>query len=288
MSNGILLNNAYEAWMNATQYGWALRNGVTSLGYKKSFVSALHNSVELFVKQLMLDANDYRVATVKKMKLQNGEPMRSFLNATDLNTYFSSITKEERKQFYTIEFNELINICCKVMDIYPDSPRPALELLQRLRNDETHFYVDKNDYLSDSEFEMLYNFMVDFYDLINVQKNLFPENFEKLPFGAAEISFSEDKLTNFTFLGSLKSSDMAVWVKEAFGAQEKLVSCPIDNGYVFAYEAWDDIREKAFSFDWAFPFLVSIYENNLIEFERISGESTNSVGGESYKAIIKY
>lgn len=56
-----LQNNAFEAWAMSIRYCDHILEGKATLEYCKHFVSALHNAVELFVKQLMLNNTDYRV-----------------------------------------------------------------------------------------------------------------------------------------------------------------------------------------------------------------------------------
>ena len=292
MGDRILLDNAYEAWMSAIQYGWALYNGVTTLGYKKSFVASLHNSVELFIKQMMLDDNDHRVATVKKVKNKDGEPLKSFLNSMDLNEYFGKLTQEARECFYSIEFGELKSICCKLMESRYDNPEDALKLLQRLRNNETHFYIAREDYLNDQEYVILHNFMVDFCKFID-SKNLFPDSFEGRSFGPTEMGFWNEKLTEFSFLSKLTSSLVAVWVKEMFAKRGGMVSGPVNNALFLIDELWEDARVMGYSYDWLMPFLASIFENELIEFEDAENEIIETSGGrlysrERHKLIFKY
>ena len=52
IKNQILQNNALEAWAMAVRYCDYILEGKVTLEYRKHFVSALHNAVELFVKQL--------------------------------------------------------------------------------------------------------------------------------------------------------------------------------------------------------------------------------------------
>ena len=42
-------------------------------------MSVLHNAVELFVKQLMLNNTDYRVTQLKKGCNPDGQPARDFI-----------------------------------------------------------------------------------------------------------------------------------------------------------------------------------------------------------------
>ena len=56
IKNQILQNNAIEARARAIRYCDYILEGKATLEYRKHFVSVLHNSAELFVKQLMLKA----------------------------------------------------------------------------------------------------------------------------------------------------------------------------------------------------------------------------------------
>lgn len=56
MEKGILEDNALEAWAKAIEDCIDIRKGKVTLGYRKNFVGHLHNAVELFVKQRMLNA----------------------------------------------------------------------------------------------------------------------------------------------------------------------------------------------------------------------------------------
>ena len=66
----ILIDNALEAWAMAIKYCNYILDRKATLQYRKQFVSFLHNSVELFIKQLMLDNNDHRVCSVKRDVMQ--------------------------------------------------------------------------------------------------------------------------------------------------------------------------------------------------------------------------
>ena len=67
IKNQILQNNAIEAWAMAIRYCDYILEGKATLEYRKHFVSVLHNSVELFIKQLMLNNTDYRVIQLKNV-----------------------------------------------------------------------------------------------------------------------------------------------------------------------------------------------------------------------------
>ena len=104
----ILLENAYESWQNAIQYAQYLYDGLATLNNKKDFVASLHNAVELFLKQIMINNNDHRVASIKSID-PDGEPLKSFYNSIDLNKYFIDTPSETRRKFYSIEFKDLLD-----------------------------------------------------------------------------------------------------------------------------------------------------------------------------------
>ena len=111
MDGKILIANARESWSQACVYCNLILDGFITLQYKKMFVSSLHNSVELLMKQRMLDLNDFRVAKIKKID-SNGILAKTYYSSRNLNEYFKNNgTKCNGKSlFYSIEFNELIEI----------------------------------------------------------------------------------------------------------------------------------------------------------------------------------
>lgn len=181
MIEKILIANAREAWTQACIYLEHILRGYVTLHYKKTFVSTLHNSVELLMKQRMLDLNDYRVARVTKVD-SNGSPAKEYYSCEDLNLYFKKNGTKDKKgktQFYSIEFNELRQLHKDLFrDYYNKFPNEVqtinkgITLLGNLRNEETHFYVNDIDFLNGSEFKELQMFMIsfsktlDFYGLL--------------------------------------------------------------------------------------------------------------------------
>lgn len=82
----------------------------------------------------------------------------------------------------------------------------ALKVLTDLRNNETHFYIDKDTFLGEQDFQQLHNFMIEFYKIL--------EYYHLLPYwgnpGRGEYSkifFSNFKLENFTYKNTLRKSN---------------------------------------------------------------------------------
>ena len=269
----ILLPNAYEAWMEAIHYAGQLDDGICTLGAKKKFVASLHNAVELFLKQQMLNKNDHRVARVNNID-SSGEPQKSFLNATDLNLYFGNLSRDERNKFYSIEFKDLINIVNK--DLFPDHTFSSpLKVLNKLRNEETHFYIKSEDYLTDQEFELFYNFMIEFYHALEDAK-LMPWAFGHPHAGMEEsrLMFNRLELRNFSYKKALRKSDTVKKIKELFHDDPipwDIVSEPysccdwfyctnsVENG-----EHVDHAAELGISFEKFLDYIYSLIECDLI------------------------
>ena len=146
------------------------------------FVSTLHNSVELLMKQRMLDLNDYRIVKIRKID-SNGQPAKSFYSATNLNKYFqTNETKDSKGKplYYSIEFHNLCDLHKEIFKGYYDvnpnevsSINDGLTLLENLRNDETHFYVNDLDFMNGTEFKTLQAFMIAFAKVLEFY-NLLP------------------------------------------------------------------------------------------------------------------
>lgn len=192
----ILLDNACEAWETAIKYCDLLLVGKSTLLNKKFFVSSLHNAVELFLKQCMLNNNDHQVAEIRKIKnLNTAKLLVSYYESNDLNTFFYKLNYDEIAEFWTTEF-------CNLKFSYNGKNYTSdLKLLKDLRNNETHFYISEYSFLTDKEFIQLYNFMVDFYKYLKENKLL---AFLDTPYGEYEkFIFERKKIENFSYAEAL-------------------------------------------------------------------------------------
>lgn len=211
----ILLDNALVAWANAIRFCDQILAGKITLEIRKNFVSSLHNAVELFFKQIMLDNCDYRVAYPRRIDV-NGEPAKSFYAATDLNAYFEKLGSDTRNKFVSIEFNSFFDLHKKLLVSFLQpgtSFSIELQLLNKLRNNETHFYIGWDEYLTEAEFCTLYNFMTTFYQVLH--------DYELLPFwGDAgeehkKLCFERTPLKSFSYKEAVKNSSMAKAIEQA-------------------------------------------------------------------------
>ena len=136
----VLMENAFEAWAAAIRFCDDIKDGKATLLYQKNFVSSLHNAVELIMKQMLLNDNDHRVAEVRKTKNEaDAKLLLDYFKATDLNSFFDTLSNEDLSKFNTIQFNELISLHKKLFGrslAQGESLKTELELLQKLRNNE--------------------------------------------------------------------------------------------------------------------------------------------------------
>lgn len=265
----ILQDNACEAWAMAIRYCDDIVAGKITLLYRKYFVESLHNAVELFMKQLMLNQNDYRVATIRKYG-KDGEPVRSYLSASNLNSYFGYLDTETLKKFYSIEFNEIIEQHRKILQEYfskntTQTIADQLKLVQRLRNDETHFYIERSNFLSEQEFQQLHNFMVIFYDIL--------QHYNLLPYWGKPIdehkrlSFARSMLTSCSYINLLMRSPYVQKLAKVIDGQ----TCwgnPTDSAYSIAdclINTIDELKEDSFDELYIYIEMLSEYGKLTID-----------------------
>lgn len=243
----ILLDNAYEAWKNAISYHDRIKNGYSSLEYQKGFVSSLHNAVELFLKQIMLNNNDHDVAWIGKVKSKKDAQLQlDYYNATDLNAYFSQLSSDDLNKYISIEYSKLIdkvNRLISVDDKDKSDFKAALNKLKELRNNETHFYINENSYLLEDDFCKLHNFMIVFYNAI-VPKifNKYtiidfsdPQKYNLISqYKIMEISFTP--LTAFSYVDALKSNKTVQKIKTFLSGEhsDEYAQYSIDDHFVLA------------------------------------------------------
>ena len=206
----ILLENAYEAWMSAVGYCNDILNGKGTLQYQKSFVSTLHNSIELFIKQIMLDAGNHSVARIYAIKDANDAQLAlDYMKAQNLNVFFDNLPADKLQKFRTIEFSELIDQHRKILNkslSQTDTLRNELVILQNLRNNETHFLIRQNSFLSEMDFCSLHNLMVRFYKIL--------EDYDLLDFWGEpgnehmRLVFDREVLQTFSYSDAVRNSPL--------------------------------------------------------------------------------
>ena len=279
----ILLDNAYESWTIAIKTCNSILAGNLSLQNRKYFVNSLHNAVELLLKQIMLNNNDYRVAFIKDTtKLDAyGNPLVDYYNSTDLNEFFNSCCSNIKKKFYSIEFNKLISLINDIISEYIEENNihitSELILLASLRNDETHFNIDKDDFLSENQFKDLHNFMIVFYEIM--------QYYNLLPFWGRQINehknleFIRAKISTFSYINTIKNSTYVKELKTKISGEQYWGS-PTDSPYNIAdclYNTISSIPDFT-DFNTLLEYVNTLYMYKLINIDGYYEEVEDEYG----------
>ena len=213
----IILDNAYAAWQMAIEYCDVILAGRATLLNRKNFVSSLQNAVELFIKQIMLDSTDYRVAEIRNVSA-DGMPAREYYAAEDLNYYFENISNDVLNKFYSIDFRKIIDIHKQILGKHLGTIqtfKAQLSQLVRLRNMETHFYLRADQFLLEDEFVELYNFMIEFYNILQAC-DILPFK-DGLSSEYKYLEFGRKKLSSFSYVNVAYNSQLVQKLKDVVG-----------------------------------------------------------------------
>ena len=261
----VLMENAFEAWAAAIRFCDDIKDGKATLQYQKNFVSSLHNAVELIMKQMLLNDNDHRVAEIRKVKNEaDAKLLLDYFKATDLNSFFDTLSNENLSKFNKIQFNELISLHKKLFGrslVQGESLKTELELLQKLRNNETHFLIRQGSFLSEEDFCVLHNFMIRFYKIMETWCPIDKDDYELYilpywgdPIGADSIyGFNREPLQSFSYETAVKNSKLAK--KIADGA-------PDFSPYTITKDLIEQHMELSSQFDeiWSMVYMMQCLE----------------------------
>lgn len=291
----ILLDNALESWSIAVKYCKYIKSGMVTLHYQKTFVSSLHNSVELFLKQIMIDNNNHRVANLRKVKNEADATLQlEYYKSKELNSFFKELDDEERYKFYSIGFDELVEKSNSLLkDILKSiniaSIKSELEILQRLRNSETHFYISF-DYLSEENFVKLHNMMIVIYKALHYYK-LLPywgrvPNFSEY----YHLSFNEKEITAFSYKTAVINSSIAKSLKEVFSV--KLYDFSYNSFYI-TEQYFNEIKNNGHKIYYDFNDVLAVVQMlnkyNLIECkDEVIQDGEDFGDGQMSSPLIEY
>lgn len=267
----VLMDNAFEAWASAIRFCNDIKDGKATLQYQKNFVSSLHNAVELIMKQMMLNNNDHRVAEIRNPENEvDAKLLLDYFESTDLNRFFNSLSDDELSKFSTIQFNKLISLHTKVFgcSLKPEeSLKTELKLLQRLRNNETHFIIHQGGFLSEEDFCMLHNFMIRFY---KIMKTWWPTDRDDLELSIflywdcnnptdddSVYGFDCEPLREFSYEEAVKNSKLAKDIAELLKGDYQY-GAPDFSSYSIAKELADGYNGLSAQFDeiWAIVYMM--------------------------------
>ena len=282
------MDNAFEAWAAAIRYCNDIKDGKATLQYQKNFVSSLHNAVELIMKQMLLNNNDHSVAEVRKPKNEaEAKLLLDYFKASDLNRFFESLSNDELLKFYTIPFNELISSHKK---IFGDSLKSGetlkteLELLQRLRNDETHFMIRQGSFLSEDDFRTLHNFMIRFYKIMKTWNPINGDDLESSIFlwwywyspdkDDSMYEFECEPLQEFSYDSAVRNSKLAKDIVEIL-KDNLQCGAPDFSPYDIAFELKNGYTGLSAQFDEVWAMVYMMQSLRIIVVDEIHDEQGN-------------
>lgn len=284
----ILLENAYEAWAMAIDYCNRILKGQVTLQNQKYFVSSLHNAVELFIKQMMLNKGDHSVAMIPDSKNQgNAELLEKYNNSASLNEFFAMLDAEALKSFRSIEFHKIINThqevmkqCLKARDFTRE-----LKVLIILRNNETHFLISKSEFLTENQFTLLHNFMIDFFAVLDEMK-LLP--FWGEPFsGEKRLYFRNKPIAGFSYKLALRQSTKAQRIAKILNGSNQYGS-PYCSAYEIAENVYQDSDAIDCSFEELWAIIDSMISLNVISYQEDSVEYPDETSPTGTQKSIIY
>ena len=284
----VLLDNAFEAWAAAIRFCKDIKDGKCTLQYQKNFVSSLHNAVELFMKQMMINDGNHDVAEVRgKLKKGNEQLIQDYTNASDLNHFFRVLPKEETAKFASITFEKLKKHHQKIIkdSLAPnESLEDELNLLQQLRNDETHFAIHQGSFLSEVDFCVLHNFMVRFYKVLENWRPLSKDDHELWllpywgdPIGADEVyGFVCSPLQSFSYEKAVRESSLAHEIVELI-SNGGIYGAPDFSPYTIARDLVEEKAEYKYRFDEVWALVLMMQKYGIIKTDDILDDEQGKV-----------
>ncbi|SCW50324.1 hypothetical protein SAMN02910400_01012 [Lachnospiraceae bacterium C10] len=268
MKRGILTENAELAWRAALVYRDLLLDGRDTVQNKKNFVTSLHNAVELYSKQKMIFDNNFTVATVKDSDSQASFAKR-YYSADNLNDFFEGLSEEEFKKLRSCDYSDLVFNKIFASSKHRDAlnSRGGKKLLERLRNEETHFAFNDN-FLSDQDFQVLDEFLLEFYQVLQ-ENDLLTKHFGKRK---SHIDSENNRLIpstksaakGFSFKKQLSETKFTKEFKEVI--KEQLFVCQTSTSFDMASAVYDQVESirNRYSFDDVLDYVVCFQKHDLI------------------------
>lgn len=242
----ILQNHFTVSWQIAVHNCKLILDGLIDSTQQKLFVSSFQNAIELGCKQIMIDECDYRIIDFGPKKCDISLA-KQFLVSTDLNSFFGGLASASLSKLFSIEFNEIIDIFSEKIKLEKGiNIKDQLNILKKLRNDETHFYIDLYDYLTFGSFKKLCELLDFFFDYF-VEKNVLDRKW----FGKSSDD-SDDQLIYFnlsdyslhSYRDLVKQSKTNLLILKSFPLFDKNDTL---NGEVLEFKNAEDIYSVAYS-----------------------------------------
>lgn len=184
------------------------------------------------------------------------------------------MSDDELSKFHTIQFSDLISQHKKIFGSSLHSKetlKTELELLQQLRNNETHFMIRQGSFLSEEDFLVLHNFMVRFYKII---KTWYPTNDADLEFSVflywdwynpnsdeSVYGFNCEPLQDFSYESAVRNSKLAKDITEILKG-DYLYGAPDFSPYEIAKDLTEGHTGLSAQFDevWALVYMMQYFK----------------------------
>ena len=240
------------------------------------------------MKQMLLNNNDHRIAEVRNPENEaDAQLLLDYFKATDLNSFFYSLSDGELSKFSTIQFNKLISMHTK---IFGSSLKPGetltkeLKLLHQLRNNETHFMIRQGSFLSEDDFRELHNFMVRFYKIIKTWNPVNRDDLEASIFlwwywyspdeDDSMYEFECEPLQDFSYESAVRNSKLAKAIAEIL---KDIHQCGVPNfsPYDIAFDLIHGYPGLSAQFDevWAMVYMMQSFK--IIDVDTIEDTQGN-------------
>lgn len=230
------------------------------------------------MKQMLLNNNDHRVAEVRKPKDEiDATLLLNYFKSTNLNHFFDKLSSDELSKFNTIQFNELISLHKKLFGSSleeNETLKTELQLLQKLRNNETHFLIRQDSFLSEQDFCKLHNFMIRFY---KIMETWCPDNKDDYdmyilpywgdPVGTDSIyGFDHEPLQSFSYETAVRNSKWAKKLAELLTG-DCLYGAPDFSSYTITKDLLEEHTDLSPQFDeiWSMVYMMQCLEMIVVD-----------------------
>lgn len=293
MSNLFLLNHIRIAWTEVVQNERDLYDGLVNIAAQKRFISSLHNAIEITYKQYMINKNDHEILREKKSFLKKVFRIKTkFEKQEDLNMYFNSLSIDDLNKLYTIEFSRLIKKIHKdIKNRKNISIKKSLKLLNKLRNQETHFNLNSTELMSFCEYKEIYDMMCILFEFFeeNMLFGYFGECNNEMPYVLKKHLINECSYSDLVKQSKTNNKIIAqLGINYNHDFPSSYVIEYVEKSDVFAickkfYDKQDDISLQIsyqMKFNEFYQRIELMLNNNVIEIVDDGSEEVVSENGE--------
>ena len=213
-----------------------------------------------------------------------------------MNCFFASLDKADAKKIRSAKFSEIRKkrVLTDIFGEYFEKNESeinhvstSLQLLEALRNDETHFSIDQWQFLTEREYEKLYNFMVIFIKILKRYK-LLPWCFGKASRENQRLDFSKQPISKFSYKSALRSAPLFLDIKNHC-EQADTLTVSDNSAYGVAREIFTDYRSAhpTVHFDDVWAYAETAIHYGIIMLKEVSEVYDSPDCGECYNCYYE-